>query len=134
MIVLCKGRAGWNQAAQAGRENLTLIAGGVDAAIQPVIDGMANLFKQHRLDLAGAGRLQPGGVQVDAPTALRCIAGVGAMDATEGGGIEDLELDPQAFAPDAGLQRAGGVRILNPKHLAQQGAVGAGVAAAGPGP
>ena len=74
-----------------------------------MINGMAELLEQHRLDLVGRGDLQPGGIEVDAWNPIRRCAGVSTMDTAKGAPSEDLEADPQPGAAEAGLQGGGGV-------------------------
>ena len=69
---------------------------------------MAELLEQHRLDLNCRGVLQPVGIEIDGFTALGCGAGVSAVDAAQGGAVEDFEADPQSAAAQAGLQGGSG--------------------------
>ena len=74
-----------------------------------MINGMAELLQQHRLDLGGRSGLQPGSIEVKAWSPIVRSAGVGAIDAAEGGPSEDLEADPQPGAAEAALKGGGGV-------------------------
>ena len=89
-----------------------------------MIDGMAELLQQHRLDFCCSGALQPGAIEIDPFSAIGSGAGVGPIDAAEGISSQDLKPDSQAGAAEAGLQGAGGVRALRPKDLQQHGVVG----------
>jgi hypothetical protein len=81
---------------------------------------MAEFFEQHGLDLCCGGGLQPVGVEIDAFGAGWIAAGVRAVDAAEGGAIEDFEADAQAGAGEQGLEIGGGLRVLNPEDVEQQ--------------
>ena len=85
---------------------------------------MADLLEQPRLDLLSGDAFQPGGIEVDAFTTIRCSAGVCGHEAVHGCGIEDLEADLQAGTADGGLQSVALSAGLHPENLQQQGVVG----------
>ena len=102
-------------------------------AMEPLSDGMAELLKQHSLDLLGPGALQPSRVEVDAfSTTSGCRARVSGHEPVHGAGRENFKADSQASAADGGLGCGGGLAAPSPEDLQQQGVVGTTIATAGP--
>ena len=114
-------------AAEQGGKYLALIAGAVFAAMEAVIDGMADFLQQHRLQLADGSALQPIGIYVNAFATLGCGAGVGTVNAAEAGGGPDFQGYLQPGPQQAGLQRRSWLfrgRVVSGKHLLEQGVEG----------
>ena len=88
-----------------------------------MVDGVADFFQQHGLDLLRCGQLQPGGIDVDAFATIGCSAGVRSDEAIDGGVIQDLKVDVQSRATDGGEQSStlGTCAGRSPKHLLEQG-------------
>ena len=102
-------------------------------AMEALSDGMAELLKQHCLDLLDLGALKPSRVEVDTfSTTSGCMARVSGHEPVHGAGWKNLEADPQASAADGGLDCGGGLAALRPEGLQQQGVVGATITTGGP--
>ncbi len=129
-VVLRGSTGSGGESLQAGREQFAFITEGDAAALEALVDRVAGLLEQRRLDRGGCGAGQPGGVEDDAlPCAPRAGDAVARVDAGKPGACVNLQLDAQTSTKDVCPQSGTGRVSGHCEHLQQPGLEGIGIAA-----